>query len=534
MSRYLAAIAKFALVYLILLAVTAWLGHWDAEFVKGRDLWHFGLSRMVVPFIALGVLAAFARVIPSALLLAAMLLFVGAASAIKVEATGEPFQISDLFLAEQSTHLLAYVSWQRWLMGFWVIPAAIYYFRSLRFKRYSLPVFALCLGLLSTYRIEAVVKFIHDNGVDYGIENLTFSQAESERMNGIATHLYFSTAGVWVADFKPEEVAKAMERLTGEAPAVATAPLPDIYIVLGEAWWRDPTDTKSPLDRLEAAGFAEGKAISPVYGGTTPNAEFEVLTGVSMKAFRSGIIPYQHYNGYFSANARTLPRILAERGYTPRAYHNYTARFWLRDKNYPRFGFESFDSAADMGLSIQKDVWPTDDHIYAKALEHSTGDKPQFGYIVTVETHGPYAATPDCHLPGKFGACDYHKRLGAAATALSDFVEKLRSRGRPFAVIAFGDHLPGIRMHQIKMGIKSNQDPRLYQVPVLAASSQDGMAETLRDRLAGKPLFCFAPLISDTLKLGVDDRFFRHLVQACDAGTAGVPEMAVIQNQLFD
>ncbi|MDP4823639.1 MAG: hypothetical protein NWR47_06800, partial [Aestuariivirgaceae bacterium] len=221
MSRYLPAVAKFALAYLILLAVTAWLGQWDAEFVKGRDLWHFGVSRMVVPFIALGVFAAFARVIPAALLLAAMLLFMGAASAIKREATGEPFQISDLFLAEQSTHLLGYVSWQRWLMGFWVIPAAIYYVRNLRFNRYSLPVFALCVGLLSTYRIEAVVKFIHDNGVDYGIENLTFSQAESERMNGIATHLYFSTAGVWVADFTPDEVAQAMDRLTGAAPVAA-------------------------------------------------------------------------------------------------------------------------------------------------------------------------------------------------------------------------------------------------------------------------------------------------------------------------
>ena len=65
MSRYLPAIAKFALAYLILLAITAWLGRWDAEFLQGRDLWHFGLSRMVVPFIALGVFAAFARLVPS-------------------------------------------------------------------------------------------------------------------------------------------------------------------------------------------------------------------------------------------------------------------------------------------------------------------------------------------------------------------------------------------------------------------------------------------------------------------------------------
>ena len=74
----------------------------------------------------------------------------------------------------------------------------------------------------------------------------------------------------------------------------------------------------------------------------------------------------------------------------------------------------------------------------------------------------------------------------------------------------------------------------LHQVPVLSASSEEGMDKALRDRLNGKPLFCFPPLISDTLKLGIDDRFFLHLVKTCDEGTAGVPEMAVIQRQLFD
>ena len=187
-----------------------------------------------------------------------------------------------------------------------------------------------------------------------------------------------------------------------------------------------------------------------------------------------------------------------------------------------------------MGLTITKNVWPTDDHLYAKVLEHSVGDEPQFAYIVTVQTHGPYKALPDCHLPGKNGACDYHNRLDTAALALSDFVEKVKDRGRPFAIVAFGDHLPGIRMHQIKMGIKSNQDPRLHQVPLLAASSEEGVGQALRDRLNGKPLFCLAPLISDTLKLGITDRFFLHLVKTCDDGTAGVPEMAVIQKQLFD
>ena len=40
--------------------------------------------------------------------------------------------------------------------------------------------------------------------------------------------------------------------------------------------------------------------MSPVYGGTTPNAEFEALTGIPVKTFQDGIIPYQHYVQYIT------------------------------------------------------------------------------------------------------------------------------------------------------------------------------------------------------------------------------------------
>ncbi len=95
-----------AIAYLLLLAVHAWLGQWTPDYVEGRSLWHFWFTRMIVPMVMLGVLASAARVIPSAVMLAAAFLFIGTISAIKKDATGEPFQVSDLFLAGQSVHLL--------------------------------------------------------------------------------------------------------------------------------------------------------------------------------------------------------------------------------------------------------------------------------------------------------------------------------------------------------------------------------------------------------------------------------------------
>lgn len=534
MKSVLRSAAQIAAAYVLLFAVTAWLGQWDPTYLEGRDLWHFTISRMIVPMLALAVLASFARIIPAALLLAAMLLFVGAMSAIKREATGEPFQLSDLFLAGQSHHLLSYVGWDKWLMGFWLLPALILYFRSLRFRRMGIPVAIICMGILSTYRIEVVAKFIHDYAAPYGLENLTFSQAESERMNGLATHLYFSSAGLWLETFTPQDVEAAMEALNAPPPTPASAVKPDIYLVLGEAWWRDPSDADSPLNMLEAQGFAEATAISPVYGGTTPNAEFEVLTGIPMKSFRSGIIPYQHYSGYFTENTVTLARLLRQKGYRTHAYHNFTARFWLRDQVYPRFGFETFDSAGDMGIALGgKDQWPSDAPLFRKVLERTNSPGPEFHYIVTVSTHGPYPAGPDCTLPGKNGACNYRTRLKTAVSEFALFTEKVKARGRPYVIVVFGDHLPGIRNHQIALGIKRYTEPRMYRVPVLAASNVIEAA-VLRDALAERPFPCFSPVIAEKAGLGVRDRYFRHMVRACAEGAPPLPDPRVIQRQLFD
>jgi len=529
---------KLVFAYLVLLAVSAFLGRWTPEYLEGRDLWHFTLSRMVVPMVMLGAVAAFMRLVPAAVVVGAGLLFIGTISAIKREATGEPFQVSDLFLTGQSMHLFGYVGWAHWLVGATLAPASVYGFKGLRFRAWSLPLFLICAGLLSTYRFEPVVKWIHDNSYWIGVENLTFSQAESERMNGLATHLYFSTAGLRLKTYSEAEVQAALAALDVNPPAAArTAPLPDIHIVLGEAWWRDPTDAASPLDRLVAQGFAEGTAVSPVYGGTTPNAEFEMLTGVPIRSFQSGIIPYQHYLQYLSPQSRSLPRLLQELGYRARAYHNFTRRFWLRDQVYPRFGFDSFDSMDEMKLEMQTNGWPTDQGLYAQALARLDDGGPQMNFVVTVQTHGPYVKDKEKDvLAGSEhpGITDYHNRLSGAVDAFLEYDRALRQRGRPYVLLVFGDHLPGLRLHQWKYGMKTETDPRLHEVPFLISSNSDDAA-ALRDRLAGRPLYCLSPLLADGLRLGIDDRYFRHLAKRCGetASPGIIPHEAVIQNQLF-
>ncbi|WP_373502896.1 LTA synthase family protein [Aestuariivirga sp.] len=524
-----------AVAYLLILAVHALLGQWTPEYLQGRDLWHFWFTRMLVPMVMLGVLASVARILPSGIMLAAALLFVGTISAIKRESTGEPFQVSDLFLAGQSVHLFHYVQWYHWLMGAAILPATALYLTRLRFRWWSIPLALVFVALLSTYRFEAVSKWIHTNAWWIGVENLTFSQAESERMNGLSTHLYFSTAGLRLKTYAEAEVKRALEALNAPLPpaAASSGPAPDLYLILGEAWWRDPDDKASPLDQLKQAGFSETSAVSPVYGGTTPNAEFEVLTGIPVRSFQAGIIPYQHYVQYVTDMARALPRLLSEKGYAATAYHNFTRRFWLRDQMYPKLGFDRFVSMEDMTLVIQPNDWPTDEGLYKSVLDTVGGDAPQFHFIVTVQTHGPFVKH-ETDIEGHNGVHDYRTRLDAAAKSLTAFKQRLDAKGRPYAIVLFGDHLPGLRLHQWKNGMKSETDPRLHQVPVLIASNAKDPAALVKT-IAARPLYCFPPLILDWIGQQSNDRYMNHAVQKCSETEKPMlqPAEAVIQNQLF-
>jgi len=96
------------------------------------------------------------------------------------------------------------------------------------------------------------------------------------------------------------------------------------------------------------------------------------------------------------------------------------------------------------------------------------------------------------------------------------------------------DHLPGLRMHQLYNGMKTEQDPRLHQVPVLIASNTDD-PQQLAEAIAGRPLYCLSPLILDWVGQPADERFMNYLDASCrKAEDPKVrPAEAVIQNQLF-
>ena len=101
------------------------------------------------------------------------------------------------------------------------------------------------------------------------------------------------------------------------------------------------------------------------------------------------------------------------------------------------------------------------------------------------------------------------------------------------ALLAPRPDLSALRIRALHNGIGSN-DPRLHQVPFLAASNTRA-GEELRQKLEGLPLFYFAPLLTQWLQLGIAGRYFRRQQKACgdSPDVMELPAGPVIQNQLF-
>lgn len=519
------------LILAALLVVHIHFSQWHPQIWNGRQPFHFWLLRMVPAVLLVLCLLSFSRLFASGLLAVALLTAVGTISSLKEDFTGVPLRFSDLSLSGKGALLSMYLTPGVVAAVVFVLLSAIVYFKSARVRWWSLPLAAVCLLLLSSYRFEPVRDWVKANHPMTGIRDMYWDQSANLKLNGLGTYLYFSSFWPSPARFSETQVKEAMKSLpAAEAPSGARGNvLPDIYLVQGEAWWRDPADAQSGLDLLLKSGFQETTAISPVYGGGTPNSEFEVMTGIPADAFAEAgaTYPYVDFASAFSDQSRTLVRFMKEHGYQVNVFHNYNPNFWQRTVVYRKFGVDGFVSLDDMHYEDDGDWPPKDQILYDTVSKHDSeqllnNPRPQLDFLITMETHGPFKDEQD-----------YHERLARASKRLVAFKQTLDERGRDYVLIAYGDHLPGLSDYQHRIGMKDG-DPRYHAIPVFVAGNVSGLDELSRS-IAGKPLYCLGGELLDTLGLLKEDSFINHVNQKCSAGgqVAADVEAPLYYNRLF-
>ncbi|MDO9600087.1 MAG: LTA synthase family protein [Azoarcus sp.] len=227
----------------------------------------------------------------------------------------------------------------------------------------------------------------------------------------------------------------------------------NVHMIVLESFW-DPSV-------LEAAGLSRdpfvaefralwdatgrSRGLSPVFGGSTANAEFEALCGFPVS--EEGVF----FEGRLRNDAPCLPRALSDLGYRTVSSHPNVATFWNRLHAYRRVGFDTYWAAPDFELDDMNGPFLGDASLYRQVMDKVAplmeSGTPVFNYVLTYFGHLDYPLA--ANRPPVIGTDDADERIALYANTvhykskeLMALLDELRTRDPDAIIVIFGDHLP--------------------------------------------------------------------------------------------
>ncbi|UKS30758.1 LTA synthase family protein [Paenibacillus sp. HWE-109] len=426
------------------------------------------LAYFVVGTLYLFLIAATGRYRLSFWLLCIVLLPLAAISGSKLKAIGAPYYPWDLFFNNQIVEYRAFlkgflsINIMGTILAFLLIVALLFYLTPILKKRIAFT--WIERGMYGVIAIVLAISLYMDKPIPfmnlYGIYTVPWDQTITYDENG---YLYSSVKMLGFLNVsKPAGYSKkAINSILAQIPEnkVASDKKPNIIVMLGESFM-DPTQmstitfSRDPIPNLHKLQktFTSGYMLSPQFGGSTANVEFEVLSGNSMRFFGQSpdkILPYIQYMNH---GVDSLASIATRQGYTATSINPFFSYFFDSRKVYKHFGFSRF---------IASEFFPNDfegpnyaDRAVVKKIieetEKSSG--PDFVFANTMENHHPYkpgkfaqntiAVTGNISSESKGILETYAQGISGTDKALQTLVDYYSKKDEPTIILFFGDHFP--------------------------------------------------------------------------------------------
>jgi len=286
--------------------------------------------------------------------------------------------------------------------------------------------------------------------------------ADASRRNGLplATILNLKFIRVFHPNNYNEEVIR---KIVSIKPQVAPASMPNnnVVLILLESF-RDYSldgvpfhDDVLPFYHQLKKESVVGNYYSPVLGGGTANVEFEVLTGMSMAFLPADSIPHEQY---INQPTPAVVGWLAKFGYDTYSIHDNFGSYYNRVNVFKTLRFKQFFASKELTSEFGRFKGPgyPDRTVFEKSIRlfSASPEKPQFQYLITMNTHGPYSGTKSEKSwvsPGTYEdptIADelnvYADRMHRLDGDLKWYFEQLKKLKNPPTVIMFGDHHPSM------------------------------------------------------------------------------------------
>ena len=214
-----------------------------------------------------------------------------------------------------------------------------------------------------------------------------------------------------------------------------------------------PDHNSKSTEYLAMFGGKENLSYSPVFGGNTSQAEFEVLCGVP--AFNR--VSSAEFNAFNGSESYCLPTILRTLGYKSYASNAYKPSFFNTVKAYKSIGFDEqyFPDAYTNNPTYIKQIGELKDMFDGDLFDQNiafikskiASKKPIFNYVLGIYGHDPYeihkkhkmsinTRTENATLDRVFS--QYRLRTDA----LTRYIKQLIILDPSSVIIVLSDHLP--------------------------------------------------------------------------------------------
>jgi len=381
------------------------------------------------------------------------------------------------------------------LLVFVVLPLG-YFFWSVNYRRFVV----LIAGALPPALLAAAPVYFPEQYIatyrKVGEEIVYWSDADSAENNGRFMMLLYREAERHTARAKTEifrnrgQYEEQTRQLAGWIGANGNKR--NVHLVVMESFldptlFKGATYTKDPFHPSFRKLFGNklGFSLSPVVGGKTAQAEFEVLCGVPAFEEMTGV----EFNSFTGSAAYCLPGKLQLAGYQTMASNAYNPSFFNTPNAYRGMGFAKMffpreyvsgnDTYLSKGDTSGEKEYMYDGTIFSQNLEFITpflqdrDGAPLFNYVLTIYGHFPHLLNEEKRPPVLKMISDFKdEQLERAANqifyrsqAVADYVNRLLELDPKSLIILVSDHLPpgqhGRRSFQ-KLRYLSNSNESLH------------------------------------------------------------------------
>jgi len=331
------------------------------------------------------------------------------------------------------------------------------------FIQFSLPELPE-LPKMKTRIYTAITEFVLIFLLLSGTQELTVQTwpGIASKMNGYYLNFFLSVRDSMVK--KPEnyslEIVEEFSNEYVQDDASEEKKQPNVIVIMNESFadfnmFNNKLQTSEPItpfmDSLTEDAI-KGYALSSVYGGNTPNSEFEFLTCHSMAWLPNESVPYQQY--IHNDRIFTLTWVMRKYGYKCISTHPYYENGWSRNAIYPHLGFEESTFIDDYPQENMVRDFVSDQEMFEYMLDklkNKDPEKPLFLFGVTMQNHGGYEYYGENYeetiqLEGYSRdypmARQYLNVSHKTDAAFEYLVNELKEYPEDTVILLYGDHLP--------------------------------------------------------------------------------------------